>query len=71
MSSEERTYFDYILEEIESITPEKGYVICEFDDYGKMGEKLTVIKYVDSEEEAKKILESNPDKELVYYGEEE
>ncbi len=71
MSSEEKGYIDYILAEIEEVTPEKGYVVCEFDDFGKMGEKLTIIKYVNSEEEAKKIIESNPDKELVYYGEEE
>ncbi len=71
MSSEEKSYIDHILEEIEEVTPEEGYVICEFDDFGKMGEKLTIIKYVNSEEEAKKIIESNPDKELVYYGEEE
>ncbi len=71
MSSEEKGYIDYILAEIEEVTPEKGYVVCEFDDFGKMGEKLTIIKYVNSEEEAKKIIKSNPDKELVYYGEEE
>ena len=70
MSSEEKTYFDYIIEEIEEVTPEEGYVICEFDDFGKMGEKLTILEYVNTEEEAKKIVESNSDKELVYYGKE-
>ena len=71
MSKEEKSYFDYILEEIEEVTPEKGYVVCEFDEYGKIGEKLTIVRYVDTEEDANKIIKSNPDRRLVFYGEEE
>ncbi len=62
------SYIDSILKEIEEITPEKGYVVCEFDDYSKVGERLTVIKYVNTLDEAYEIVKANEDKDLWVYG---
>ncbi len=49
------SYINKILEEKESLTPKTGYNIVLFDDYSPVGEKLTLVDHVETEEEAEKV----------------
>jgi len=65
------TYVDSILEEVELMTPKTGFNVCIFDDFGDVGEKLTVIGHFDSREEADDLVaEYDDDITLYIYGSE-
>lgn len=65
------TYVDSILEEVELMTPKTGFNVCIFDDFGDVGEKLTVIGHFDSREEADDLVaEYDDDVTLYIYGSE-
>ena len=57
---------DYILNEVSEVTPEKGYVICEFDDYAPMGEKLTILQRANTWAEAQAIQQAFGNDTLIY-----
>jgi len=48
-------YIEVVLDEVKRNTPEKGYNVCTFDDFGRPGEMLTLIAHADTKEEAEKI----------------
>jgi tRNA nucleotidyltransferase (CCA-adding enzyme) len=64
------TYVDSIFEEVERMTPKTGYNVCMFDDFGDVGEKLTLIGHFKSKEEADDLVaEYDDDITLYIYGE--
>ncbi len=65
----EESYIEQIIKEQLSATPKKGFNVCTFDDYSRMGERLTVVKHTSTLAEAQEIAKKL-DGEVVYiYGE--
>ena len=55
----EESYIELVIKEQLSATPKKGFNVCTYDDYAKIGERLTVVKHTSTEAEAQETKKDN------------
>jgi len=68
----DESYIELILKEQLKVTPKKGFNVCVYDDYAKIGEKLSVVHHTRTKEEAQELAkEIDGEKVYVYGGEED
>ena len=63
-----KPYLKAVLEERERLTPEKGFNIVTFDDFGRPGEMLELVAHADTKEEAEKIKQALKGETVYIYG---
>jgi calcineurin-like phosphoesterase family protein len=63
------SYIEEIIKEQLMATPKKGFNVCTYDDYARLGERLTVVKHVNTEEEAREIAKKLDGEKVYIYGE--
>lgn len=64
----EESYIEEIIKEQLMATPKKGFNVCTYDDYAKVGERLTVVKHTSTEAEAQEIAKSLDGEKVYIYG---
>lgn len=66
----EESYLELILKEQLKATPKKGYNVCTYDDYAKVGERLTVVNHTKTIGEAQEVAKNLEGEKVYIYGEE-
>jgi len=64
----EESYIEQILKEQLSVTPKKGFNVCTYDEYSRIGDRLTVVRHVNTEEEAREIAKKLEGEMVYIYG---
>ena len=64
----EENYVEQIIKEQLKATPKKGFNICTYDDYARIGERLTVVKHTNTEAEAQEIAKKLDGEKVYIYG---
>jgi len=64
----EESYIELIIKEQLQATPKKGFNVCTYDDYARIGERLTVVKHTSTEEEAQEIAKKLDGEKVYIYG---
>jgi len=62
------SYIEEIIKEQLSATPKKGFNVCTYDDYARVGERLTVVRHVNTEAEAQEIAKKLDGEKVYIYG---
>ena len=64
----DENYIELILKEQLRATPKKGYNVCIYDDYAKVGERLSVSNHTNTLEEAQEIAKKLDGEKVYIYG---
>jgi len=66
----EESYIELVIKEQLRSTPKKGFNICVYDDYAKLGERLSVVRHTKTLGEAQEIAKKLDGKVVYIYGDE-
>jgi len=64
----EDSYLIEIMKEQLRVTPKEGWNVCILDDYSKLGDRLTVIRYVNTRKEADDLAKEFEGEKIFIYG---
>lgn len=62
------SYIEEILKEQLKATPKKGFNICTYDEFARIGERITVVKHTNTEAEAQEIAKKLDGEKVYIYG---
>ena len=64
----DESYIELIIKEQLRVTPKKGFNVCIYDGYAKVGDRLTVVRHTNTEEEAREIAKTLKGEKVYIYG---
>lgn len=62
------SYIEEILKEQLKATPKKGFNVCTYDEFARIGERITVVKHTNTEAEAQEIAKKLDGEKVYIYG---
>ncbi len=67
----DESYIELVIKEQLRATPKKGFNVCVYDDYAKIGEKISVVRHTKTLGEAQELAKKLDGKKVYIYGENE
>ena len=65
------SYVELVIKEQLRATPKKGFNVCVYDDYAKLGERISVVRHTKTLGEAQELAKKLDGKKVYIYGEDE
>ena len=65
----DESYIELIIKEQLRVTPKNGFNVCTYDEYSRVGNRLTVVKHTTTAEEAREVAKRLKGEKVYIYGE--
>lgn len=64
----DESYIELVIKEQLRVTPKKGFNVCTYDEYSDIGNRLTVVRHTNTEQEAREIAKTLKGEKVYIYG---
>lgn len=64
----DESYIELVIKEQLRVTPKKGFNVCVYDDYARLGERLSVVRHTKTLGEAQELAKKLDGKKVYIYG---